>query len=186
MRKFKWSGLFLAYSTFGFCNIAYANQYKAHCENAGGQVEKMQAQFTTSTGEQLGLKKKFCTFRGDNYFASIGLKTFASKNPNLAATYIQKLKPLRQGSSLFEGTHPNPSTNVCQNLGGTTITHVTSGGFANDLGQSDICVFGDGSMVSGWTLIYIANHREGYDVMRTMIKSDPLNIMIPSQSQNES
>lgn len=180
MQRFKWSGMLLAYSTLVFCDIAHANNDELYCESAGGQVEKMQTQFITNSGQQLGFKKKFCTFRGDNYFASVGLKTFASKKPNLAATYIQELKSLEQGSPLFEGIYSNPSTNVCHNLGGTTITHITSGGFANDLGQSDICVFGDGSMVSGWTLIYIANEREGYDVIKNQINSESLSIKIPS------
>ena len=162
----------------GFSQSISANAYDAHCINAGGQVEKMPAQWTTSTGVQLGFEKKFCTFRGEHYFATVGLETFSSASPNLAATYIKKLPQLKKDSSLYQGKHPNPSTNVCQNLGGTTITHVTNGGFVNELGQGDICVFGDGSMVSGWTLIYIANERTGYDNIREQIRSEPLNIPI--------
>lgn len=162
----------------GFAQTLSANTYDTHCMDAGGQVEMMPAQWATSTGLKLGLEKKFCTFRGEHYFATVGLETFASTNPNLAATYIKRLPRLKKDSSLYKGKHPNPSTNVCQNLGGTTITHVTNGGFVNELGQADVCVFGDGSMVSGWTLIYIANEREGYDKIREQTKSEPLDISV--------
>lgn len=56
---------------------------------------------------------------------------------------------------------------------------VDGGGFANRLGQSDICVLGDGSMVSGWSLIYMASHREGYGDIKNKVKANPLNIYTP-------
>ena len=95
---------------------------------------------------------------------------------------MKTMNEIDQASLLWKGKYTNPSHNVCKNIGGTTIGFVTSGGFSNHLGQTDICIFGDGSMVSAWSLIYMANHREGYDEIRKMVKATPLDIDIPGQT----
>jgi putative hemolysin len=98
----------------------------------------------------------------------------------MAATYIKKLAEVSNDSPLWQGQAPNPSQNYCQNIGGAAVGFAADGGFVNSLGHSDICVFGDGSMVSGWSLIYMANHRDGYDEIKEKVKAQPLNIRIPS------
>ncbi len=136
----------------------------------------MQAEFMTRHGIETGLVKTFCNFYGEGFFVTIGLDAFASTQPNIAATYLlvaEGIDPTQE--SLF----PNPSHRVCARLGGATIGFVADGGFANQLGQADVCVFGDGSMVSAWTLIYMSNHREGYDEIRHKIRSLPLDIPLP-------
>ncbi|STX30202.1 Putative hemolysin [Legionella beliardensis] len=153
-----------------------------YCNESGGQVETMPAQFGTSAGLVEGFSKNFCTFKIDNGFIAVGLTTFASSKPNIAATLIKQLPPIAPDSPLLKGKYNNPSLNFCKNLGGSSISFlVASGGFSNALGQTDICVFGDGSMVSGWSLLYIANGRTGYHVVREKIKADPLTIQIPNQ-----
>lgn len=110
----------------------------------------------------------------------VGLESFASAKPNIAATLIKKLPAISFDSPLFKGKYNNPSLNFCKNIGGSSIPFtVISGGFANELGQSDICVFGDASMVSAWSLIYIANGRTGYELVREKIKAEPLHLRVP-------
>ena len=165
----------------GIVNV-HANKmadYASYCNESGGLVEKMPAELATGNGIVEGQSKLFCTFSPDHGFISIGLETFAALEPSIAATYMKKLSEIGSDSPLWEGKYTNPSANVCKNLGGASIGFVTSGGFANYLGQTDMCVFGDASMVSAWSLIYMANHREGYDEVKNKVKSEPLNIYIP-------
>lgn len=159
--------------------LAGSNHDSAYCSQSGGTVEKMPAMLGTQAGVVKGLTKEFCTFRVDHGFAVVGLDAFASHSPSIAATYMKKLGELQEGSALLIGKASNPSQNVCRNLGGTAIGFVTTGGFTNQLGTSDICVFGDGSMVSAWTLIYMANHREGFDKIKDQVKAEPLSIETP-------
>jgi hypothetical protein len=172
---FKIMALFLVNLIF---SIGYAhdvdNELSSYCIQSGGQVEMMQAEFSTWHGKVGGLTKQFCRFRVDNGTLSIGLETFSSTHANIAATYAKTLAPLDEHSPLWTGHAGNPSLNVCQNLGGSSIGFFSNGGFASALGQSDICVFGDASMISAWSLIYIANHRNGYDHIKDLIRAVPL------------
>lgn len=154
--------------------------YADYCLESGGQVEEMPAQFDGPSGQVNGSSKQFCTFKIDKGFVVVGLESFASAKPNIAATLIKKLPAISFDSPLFKGKYHNPSLNFCKNIGGSSIPFtVISGGFANELGQSDICVFGDASMVSAWSLIYIANGRTGYELVREKIKAEPLPLRMP-------
>lgn len=148
-----------------------------YCIAKNGTVETMIAEFQTRGGTKLGFSKKFCTFELDGGFIAVGLSTFSSKEPNIAATFIKMLPRIESGSPLWQGKYANPALNVCKNLGGSNIGfNVMAGGFKNKLGQSDICVFGDGSMISSWSLVYIANGRNEYNKVKEAIRSEPLNI----------
>lgn len=147
-----------------------------YCQNSGGMVIEMPVIYSTSAGKITGLSHSFCNFHQNGGIIDIGLATFASPTPSIAATHIKTLPEITSNSKLFSGPYTNPSHNVCKNLGGAMVGYVANGSFTSSKGQSDICVFGDGSMVSGWTLIYMANHREGYDEIKNLIKSDPLPI----------
>lgn len=149
---------------------------RAYCSHAGGIVEEMAVTFSTLSGDVAGPSRSFCIFTPDNGFIVIGLETFASMTPSIAATYIKTLPDISSDSPLFTGEAQNPSYNVCKNLGGTMVGFVVPGGFTDKKGASDICVFGDGSMVSGWSLIYMANHRTGYDQVKNQVNAKPLNI----------
>ncbi|CAH0536109.1 DUF333 domain-containing protein [Vibrio marisflavi] len=153
---------------------------KAYCIDHDGKVESMVAKFGSDLN---GFEKEFCTFEKGDGFIAVGLDTYASEKPSIAATYIQRLNPIPDGSSLREGPETNPSMNVCTNLGGSSITfNVVSGGFTNNLGASDICTFGDGSMVSAWSLMYMADGRQDYDQVKDTVRSEPISFMyIPGQ-----
>ena len=177
MKLFSYGISFIFLASVGL-SIAYADslddELSAYCIQSGGQVEAMQAEFSTPHGMVHGLTKQFCEFKVDCGTLSIGLETFSSAQSNIAATYAKTLAPLDKDSPLWAGGAGNPSFNVCKNLGGASIGSFSSGGFANALGQSDICVFGDASMISAWSLIYMANHRNGYNHIKVLIKSVPL------------
>ena len=174
------SSIFLALSLLAFNLYANTAEEQAqYCSNAGGVLETMTAEFLTPTGYVQGQSKIFCNFFVDNGFISIGLETFSADEPSIAATFMKKMRPIKNDSPLWEGKFTNPAHNVCKNIGGAGIGFVTSGGFTNSLGQTDICVFGDGSMVSAWSLIYIANHRKGYDSVKDQVRAEPMNIPVP-------
>lgn len=159
-------------------DIAQANPFREHsdyCIQSGGAVEKMSAKLGFHSGQAIeGYSKYFCNFRLKDGFVVIGLETFSSKKPSLAATYIKKLDAIKKDSTLLQGNYDNPSLNFCKNIGGAAIAFLLQGGFTNELGQTDICVFGDGSMVSSWSLIYMANHEEGYEWIKQNVKAQAL------------
>lgn len=146
------------------------------CQKIGGKIEKMQMKFSTPQGILKGFTKKFCSFEIDNGYATLGLQSMNSKKTNIAASYIINLAPIDNNSILWKGADSNPAHNVCKNLGGSYAQMVSNGSFSSELGDSDICVFGDGSMVSAWTLIYIANGREGYHLIKDNIPSQALQL----------
>lgn len=154
--------------------------FNAYCIKSGGTVEEMPAEISTHSGLVKGQSKMFCNFYINGGFIPIGLETFASIEPSIAATFIKKMDEIKKDSNLWKGPYPNPASNVCKNLGGSSISFVASGGFSNHLGQCEICVFGDGSLVSAWSLIYMANHRDGYDTVKNLVRAEPLNIHIPN------
>jgi putative hemolysin len=154
-----------------------------YCVSKSGTLTPMTAWFETNHGPIEGLTERFCTFERDNGYLAIGLTAFASDQPNIAATYMKTLPEIKEGSELLPPSNhhttgfglANPSHYVCEKLGGTTISFKFRGNFRpKNGGDSDICTFGDGSMVSAWTLIYMANHRAGYDEVKGYVKSQPL------------
>ncbi len=175
-----WKYLFLTGLVI-ISSCVYASDLEQYCRDQGGRVELMSTEFHSDSGPVEGFSKTFCTFNISGGFINIGLATFASYKSNIGATWIKTLKPLTKDSPLLNGPYSNPSLNLCQNLGGSSVSfNVMSGGFKNHLGFSDVCVFGDGSMVSGWSLIYMANGREGYGVVKNAVPSKPL-LIKPAQ-----
>lgn len=155
----------------------------SYCVSKGGTITPMTAWFDTNQGMIEGVTEQFCTFERDNGYLVIGLMAFASDKATIAATYMKLLPEIQAGSALLGNTHsnhrslnlPNPSFAVCQKLGGTSINYKFHGSFKPvNGGQADVCTFGDGSMVSGWTLIYMANHRPGYDEVKQNVRAQPL------------
>ena len=162
-------------------SLAYASvkENTTYCKNKGGSVTPMTTWYSGPAGTTSGWTQLFCTFERDKGYIVIGLETFASSHPNIAATYMKILPELGDNSSLFQGGAHNPSYNVCQNLGGTAMNYKQNGTFRSDGGgDSDICVFGDGSMVSAWSLIYMANHRHGYDEVKNSARALPLPLTV--------
>jgi putative hemolysin len=145
-----------------------------YCQQVGGLVEEMAMVYSTAQGIFYGIERSFCIFNVDSGSIVIGLSTFSSEKPSIAATYIKVLPAITENSTLWKGSYANPAWNVCKNLGGAESGFAVPSSYTDDLGQSDICVFGDGSMVSAWSLIYMANHREGYDAVKAEVRAEPL------------
>ena len=139
-----------------------------HCQQLNGQLVNVTASYH---GQPIGFRKVICQLKINNDIAQIGINSIESKKPNIAATLAKTLKPIDSQSSLLKGNYSNPSHNLCRNLGGSFIGFSADGVFTNLQGESDMCVFGDGSMISGWTLIHIANERPGYEVLKNTIPS---------------
>jgi hypothetical protein len=150
---------------------------KDYCIATGGDVVKLTAQFDTHDGLVNGVTKEFCRYDNHENSAVVGLETL-SKTSTIAATYTKKLK-LDKTRLLPTKPYANPSLNVCQLLHGSEIAFAAmDGGFSDDKGQLDICVFGDGSSISAWTMIYAAQGSRK-DISR-FIRSKPLAIDIPN------
>lgn len=171
----------LLLTAFSSSALATNDELANYCKKNHGVVENMTVSVVAATGARVsGFTKPFCNFEIDNGLVSLGLITFSSKKPNIAASLITQLPPIGESSPLFEGPYSNPSFNVCKNLGGSQMGFTAvAGNFSDPKGESDICVFGDGSMVSAWSLIYIANGRDGYDAVKNAIRSEPVKLAIP-------
>lgn len=145
------------------------------------RIYRSHAEIDTSVGYVEGLPNWFCIFETEQRIGMIDLATLGSTHPSIAATY------LLYGIDLEAMGDPppdvvNPGTWVCENLAGTSITRVTSGGFVNDFGQDEICVFGDGSKISIWVLVYVSLDEPdapNYLWMRYAVKSLPLELQLP-------
>lgn len=153
-------------------------KWRDYCTSTGGEVITLVAQYDTSSGTVNGLPKQFCKYVTEGNQELIGLDTLAASQPSLAATFLKSLV-IDINKPLPEKPYANPALNVCDRLKGSNIGfNVSSGGFSNKDGQYDVCVFGDGSSVSSWTLTYIASG--AFANVKALIKSEPLNITIPN------
>lgn len=162
------------------CLKAQAEESQAladYCTSTGGTVIDMIAKFETKSGKVDGFSKQFCQYDLNGHLNTIGLDTLASSQPSLAATYTQKVM-IDASKPLPMRPYGNPGLNVCHNLNGVSIAFsaVDGGSFLDsDGGEADICVFADGSMISGWSLIYMADDPS----QKALIKSAAMNIDIP-------
>lgn len=148
-----------------------------YCTSTGGTVIDMIAKFETKSGKVDGFSKSFCQYDLNGHLNTIGLDTLASTLPSLAATYTQKVV-IDSSKTLPMRPYGNPGLDVCHNLNGISIAFsaVDGGSFLDaDGGEADVCVFADGSMISGWSLIYMANDPN----QKALIHSTPLDIDIP-------
>ncbi|MDQ5921323.1 MAG: hypothetical protein QG673_1381 [Pseudomonadota bacterium] len=141
-----------------------------------GKVVNMVAKFSASNGTVEGITKQFCQYEFKGNLAVVGLETLSTK-PTLAATYalLEKADP---DKPFPERPYSNPSLNACRTLHGSEIVFaVPSGGYTDDIGEADICMFGDGSSISAWTILYMSTGSR--QDMRKHIRSKPMNIDIP-------
>ncbi len=143
------------------------------------QVFNSYAKIDTSTGFVHGLDNKFCLFNNGENYGAVDLQTLGSRNPSIAATYIIKGLDL-VALGLPPKDTPNPGTWYCGKLKGTSITQVANGGFTTtkEGDVAEICVFGDGSKVGIWELIYISQD-SSYLSIRKAVKSEPLALSLP-------
>ena len=146
------------------------------CVKQGGDVKLMVAKYDTHKGWVDGITKKFCLFNDEinNSLALFGLESLASHKSNFASTYIKTIKLYQ--SKEIPGPYGLVNMNLCHQLRGAMISFATDGGYDKN-GQADLCFFGDGSSVSGWTLYYIGL---GYfENLRVKVQSEPLLIDLP-------
>jgi putative hemolysin len=143
------------------------------CHDSNGQVINSYAQMSTYTGTVNGLEAQFCLISNNlGNLAMIDLQTLVSTRPNFAATYVLK--------GIDYANIPKKNIwEICQSLRGTSIGFYTSGGWVNQYGQDEICVFPDGSKVSTWALVYLSSGNPNYLGLRSRIRSSPLALNLP-------
>ena len=176
MLKFIFLLLLIFITTFGTlkCN---EEDYEKYCIEKGGSVTSKVALYDTKSGPVEGYTMKFCQIPFFNFNqAIIGLETFASEKPSLVSTYAKNLVILP--NQRVKGPFAHNGANLCYSLGGSSINFYVNGGFFDSLGFWDICMFGDGSHISGWTLLYAALGTRS-DI-KDGIKGEVLNINIPN------
>ena len=152
------------------------DEYEKYCIDKGGIISTKTAGYDTRIGYVDGITMKFCQIELDKNLAMIGIETFASTKPSLVSTYINKL--VINPSGRIKGPYSQAATNLCYSLGGSTINFNLNGGFYDEIGFAGICFFGDGSHISGWTLLYAA-YGSRPDI-KDGIRGEVLNINIPS------
>ena len=146
-------------STFAFADNTELNTAQDYCASKGG--EKISSVSIYDVGNrQQGVTKTLCQFKtgpDKKVLAYVALDTLRTEQPTIATTYMKKLV-IDKTKNLPSKPFFNPSLNVCQRLGGGSIAFVVgSGGFVDkNKNELDICVFGDGSSISAWSLIYLA------------------------------
>jgi len=163
-----------------FCLVLTINSDvtpEEYCTSKGGEVVLMTAVFDTHDGFVNGNQKNFCRVDQAGNLGYIDLNTFASKTPSLGATYAKSVK--LDSTKTIKGPFDTPNDNLCYALGGGNIGYfLEDGGFSDQYGQTDICIFGDDSAVAGWTLLFMING-ERDDILKNIV-ADPLAIDMPS------
>ncbi len=150
------------------------NDSYEYCKKCNGTVINSTIQFDAGILIS-GLTNQFCLIENDrNNIGLIDLQTLVSDKPSLAATYVLR------GIAMDEIPEMNRISDFCQFLKGTSISLYTNGGYDTIYGIDEICVFGDGSKISSWVLIYISESST-YLGLRERIKSKPLPIYLPYQ-----
>ena len=148
-----------------------------YCIQHKGVVVNTTAEYDTYSGFVDGYSKQFCRIEQKGNLGYIGLDTLGSKKPSLAATYAKTI--VLDPTKLIKGPFETNSLNLCYALGGSCIVYfLADGGFTDEYGQIDICMFGDGSTVAGWTLAYMG-YKERKDIKNAIIAA-PLSIPIPN------
>jgi len=169
-------GVVVSALTFGYAYSSSLEENAVFCQKQGGTVNNMVATYGSGSTAETGLSKKFCSIvssSGGNT-AQISLEALSTE-ANLVTTIALKL-------ILYKSLDTNVILNsMCSDLHGATISmYSNQGGFVDDKGYSNICVFGDGSAISVWTLYYMA--RGLNDDIKNMLtsRSTPLNVLVPN------
>jgi hypothetical protein len=161
-----------------FSEVLSYDDSEGYCKQNGGQVIEMTAQFDTYVGYVNGNKRKFCrVLNSDGNLGYIGLDTFGANLPSLGATYSKSI--VLDPSKIISGPFPVNNLNLCYALGGSNLSYyLIDSGFSDEYGQADICIFGDGSSVAAWTLLYMGI---GYRLdIKNNIVANSLSIPLPN------
>ncbi len=159
-----------------FISLSAAGETENWCESHGGKVVKMVFQIDNQKGNY----EFFCQIKKDSNVGLIGLHSFGSKKFTIASTYAKKHSIA--SNEKIEGPYYRADYNLCLKLGGSCAGYNYSGGYSDVSGGgvSDMCVFGDGSMISTWTLLYIVTGQR--DDIKNNIRSNTYAIPIPKGS----
>jgi hypothetical protein len=126
----------------------------ANCERVfKGEVRRLQVANSAVTPPQLGLVADFCRVMVGQTIALIGLESVDPRVPTIAATWLKTAKPINTTKVPYDGA-TNPAFKFCTGFGGVQAGRVGRLSFADADGESDMCVFGDGSRASAWTIAY--------------------------------
>lgn len=160
---------------------------ESYCNNNGGKIVEMVPRIQTRRGFIYGKSINYCQFEvptpeGGKRLAILGVDTFGSSKPNLAATFAKQINIDMKKPII--GPYKLNSYNICRTLGGGNIGYLYNGGmFDETKGESEMCFFGDGSSISGWTLIYIGAGT--FDEIKSKIRSDVLDLSIPQLQKTD-
>jgi putative hemolysin len=132
-----------------------------NCESLyGGKLVPLRMVDNQGTASaQYGLVRTVCQVAVNGTLVQFGVEAADPSIPTIAATMI-KTAPAIDASKVH--TSANPAMVYCAAYGGAEAGFVALGlSFAEKAGQTDMCVFGDGSMASAWSLAYIGWAAEG-------------------------
>ena len=133
----------------------------SHCVALyNGTVVK--TQMTDNVGapyEQRGLVRELCVVNVQGNVVAFGVEVADPSTPTIAATMLKTAPPIDTSKVIGNG---NPAMAYCQGYGGAEAGFVALDlSFQIEEGQSDMCVFGDGSMASAWSLAYVGWSKPG-------------------------
>ena len=140
-----------------------ASQLVNYCESSfnGKVVQVQMVSNARQPNAQYGLVHDFCKIDVNGTQVVLGLENVDPKVPTIAATMLKTASAVDPAKLQ---THGNPATAICRGYGGADASFVAFSLFFTDaVGAYDMCVFGDGSMVSAWSLAYVGSSQEDTD-----------------------
>ena len=134
-----------------------------YCESLyGGELVPLRVVDNGGTPRaQYGLVRTVCQVNVNDTLVAFGVEAADPSVPTIAAT-MMKTAPAIDVAKV-NSTAPNPAMKYCAEYGGAEAGFVAVDlSFTQKLGdQFDMCVFGDGSMASAWSLAYLGWAAEG-------------------------
>jgi hypothetical protein len=133
-----------------------------HCKSLYGGV-LVQLRMVDNQGtaaEQDGLVRTVCQVNVNDTLVAFGVEAADPNLPTIAATMMKTAPAIDWKKVNTKGK--NPAMAFCAGYGGAEAGFVAVDlSFTQKLGQTDMCVFGDGSMASAWSLAYLGWAAEG-------------------------
>jgi hypothetical protein len=121
---------------------------------------------------QYGIVRKVCQVNVNGNLIEFGVEAADPKLPTIAATMLKTAPAVDPNKVKTSG---NPAMVYCLAYGGAEAAFVSTNlHFTEALGQTDACVFGDGSMASAWSIAYLASSApgDGWRAIRDQISSE--------------
>jgi putative hemolysin len=141
-----------------------------HCKSLyGGELVQLRMVDNQGTAaEQVGLVRTVCQVNVNDTLVAFGVEAADPNLPTIAATMMKTAPPI---NTKKVNTTGNPAMAYCAGYGGAEAGFVAvSLSFTQKLGQTDMCVFGDGSMASAWSLAYLGwGESDGFQAIRDQV-----------------